>query len=70
MYAMIAIGCAFILFVCITMTIICKSTIKQWKTEQSNEMKAVQMRTFGSTASFLQFDEDISVSRLNVNYEF
>lgn len=68
---MIAIGCAFILFVVITMSIICKSTIKQWKTEQqSNEMRPIQMRHFGSTASFLQFEEEVSVSRLNVNYEF
>lgn len=48
-----------------------KSTIKQWKTEQqSNEMRPIQMRHFGSTASFLQFEEEVSVSRLNVNYEF
>ena len=44
-----------------------KSTIKQWRTEQSNELKQIQMRNFGST-SFLQFEEEISVSR--VNYEF
>lgn len=44
-----------------------KSTIKQWKTEQSNELRSMAMRNFGST-SFVQFEEEISVSR--INYEF